>query len=349
MQFGLSHLKSFVKEHKDRLIVVADKHTLADCYPLLDADLPHFIVPYGEGYKNLQSCEYIWKKMSDFGANRQSILLCLGGGVLSDLAAFAASCYMRGIPFALVPTSLLAMVDASVGGKNGVNFLGFKNFIGNFREADYTFICETFLQSLPQKEWIQGHVEMLKHGLIADKDHYATMRLFFLAKGEMSEELIRHSIQIKEAHVSKDFRDQGIRKRLNFGHTIGHAIEAYVLSQSKENEEWSHGTCVALGMIAESYLSHQLAGLSLEELNEIVIVLQGIVKRLDRPIPSFEAIQPYLLKDKKNDRKGVNFSLLTAIGSCKEDVVVQDTLIEEAMTYLHAVRWFVYRIQVSVW
>ena len=144
---GLDILQSFIREHQQNLIVVADKHTLQDCYPFLKADLPHFIVPYGEGYKNLNSCEYIWKKLTELGANRRTILLCLGGGVLCDMGAFAAGCFLRGIRTALVPTSLLAMVDASAGGKNGVNFLGFKNYIGNFKEPDFLFICPEFLQT----------------------------------------------------------------------------------------------------------------------------------------------------------------------------------------------------------
>ena len=197
LEQGIEILKSFIKEHQNKLIVVADKHTLLDCYPLLDLDLPHFIVPYGEGYKNLNSCEYIWKKLSELGADRDSILLCLGGGVLCDMGAFAGACFMRGIKTALVPTSLLAMVDASAGGKNGVNFLGFKNYIGTFKEPDYLFICPEFLKTLPYKEKVNGYVEMLKHGLIADASHYNAVKFLFLKDGEkLEEKLIFDSIEI---------------------------------------------------------------------------------------------------------------------------------------------------------
>jgi 3-dehydroquinate synthase len=338
VQFGIDNLKLFLAQHSSDLIVLADKHTLLDCYPLLEKEFPHFIVPYGEGYKNLNSCEYIWKKLSELNASRNTILLCLGGGVLCDMGAFAGSVYQRGMKIVLCPTSLLAMVDASVGGKNGVNFLGYKNYIGNFKEASETFICAEFLNTLPNKEWINGFVEMLKHGLIADKQHYKKVRLLFLATTKnIDKDLISDSIKIKMQHVDQDFKDEGIRKRLNFGHTIGHAIESWSLSISQENEELSHGYAVALGIIAESYISSKLAGLSDEELNEITTVLHPVVGSMNHKMPAYTDISEFLLKDKKNNGEGINFSLLQEIGVCKEDYIVSDEIITEAILYLNGV------------
>ncbi len=339
MQFGIDKLKSFLANRSKDLIVLADKHTLQDCFPLLGHNYPHFIVPYGEGYKNLNSCEYIWKKLSELGATRNTTLLCLGGGVLCDMGSFAGSVYQRGMKVVLCPTSLLAMVDASVGGKNGVNFLGYKNYIGNFREADETFICHKFLKTLPSEEWVNGYVEMLKHGLIANKAHYDKVKLLFLSNSkDLDSNLISDSIKIKLKHVKEDFKDEGVRKRLNFGHTVGHAIESWSLSISKENEELSHGYAVALGMIAESYISSKISGLSDDELNEITTVLHSVLNRLDHNLPSYKDIEPYLLKDKKNQGVGINFSLLKKIGNCQEDYLIDSDLIKDAIAYLRSMQ-----------
>ncbi|PCJ66285.1 MAG: 3-dehydroquinate synthase [Bacteroidetes bacterium] len=339
MEQGLSSLKAFVKENKSNLIVLADKHTLKDCYPLLEEELPHFIVPYGEGYKNLNSCEFIWKKLTDLNASRSSILLCLGGGVLCDMGAFAAGCYQRGIKTALVPTSLLAMVDASAGGKNGVNFLGFKNYIGTFKEPDSIFICHEFLNTLPYDEKINGYVEMLKHGLIASKSHYDVVKLLFLKDREQFDnQLIYDSVKIKQQHVDLDFKDNGVRKRLNFGHTVGHAIESYSLARNMENESLSHGMSVALGIVVESYISNQLNGLNEDELKEITIVLQRIVNSINEEIPSLDVLIPYLQRDKKNNSDGINFSLLSGIGNCDHDFNVSLDIIGDGLDYLRKLK-----------
>jgi 3-dehydroquinate synthase len=336
---GLTQLRKFIAANAEHIVVLADKHTLEECYPLLDADVPHFIVPYGEGYKNLNSCEYIWKKLTQLGAIRQTILVCLGGGVLCDMGAFSGVCYQRGMRVVLVPTSLLAMVDASTGGKTGVNFIGFKNYIGLFAKAEETFICPEFLLSLPYKERVNGHVEMLKHGLIADKNHYDKVKMLFLKENtELDNVLIFDSIAVKQRHVEQDFKDEGIRKRLNFGHTIGHAIESHSLHINDENESLSHGVSVAIGMLAESYISTKVAGLSAEENHEISLVLQRLLSTLEEDIPSIDELLPYLQKDKKNDGEGINFSLLKTIGDCKQDYTVSVDLIKESLDYIRKLK-----------
>ena len=335
MKKGLAQLQDFISSNKEDIIVLADKHTLEDCYPLLSIELPHFIVPYGEGYKNLNSCEYIWKKLTAIGATRHTVLLCLGGGVLCDMGAFAGACYQRGMRVALAPTSLLAMVDASTGGKTGVNFLGFKNYIGLFAKAEETFICPEFLDTLPYKERMNGHVEMLKHGLIADKKHYDAVKMLFLKENTtLDNSLIFDSIAIKQKHVEQDFKDEGVRKRLNFGHTIGHAIESHSLHMNEENESLSHGVSVALGMLAESYISTKIAGLSVEENHELSLVIQRLLSSVDEDIPSIDELLPYLIKDKKNSGDEINFSLLNAIGKCKQDYTVSVDLIKESLDFV---------------
>ena len=339
MKQGLLQLKEFVADNAEHIVVLADKHTLDDCYPLLDADLLHFTVPYGEVYKNLNSCEYIWKKLTELNATRQTILLCLGGGVLCDMGAFAGACYQRGMRVVLAPTSLLAMVDASTGGKTGVNFLGFKNYIGLFATAEQTFICPEFLDTLPYEERVNGYVEMLKHGLIADKEHYDIVKMLFLKENEkLNTSLIFDSIAIKQKHVEQDFKDQGIRKRLNFGHTIGHAIESHSLHINEENESLSHGVSVAIGILGESYISTKVAGLSAEENHEINLVLQRLLSSLEEDIPSIDELLPYLQKDKKNDGEGINFSLLKNIGDCKQDYTVSVDLIKESLDYIRKLK-----------
>ena len=339
MEFGIVNLQNFVAQNKEHIIVLADKHTLELCYPLLGQDLNHFIVPYGEGYKSIQSCEYIWKKLMEFHATRQTILLCLGGGIICDMGAFAGACYQRGMRVVLCPTSLLAMVDASVGGKTGVNFLGFKNYIGLFKHSEDCFICPEFLETLPEREMLNGHVEMLKHGIIADKSHYDKVKMYFFNhKSVVTQELIAHSIGIKEKHVNQDFEDQGVRKRLNFGHTIGHAIESWSLANSRENEELSHGVSVALGMIAESYISHKIAELSDIEMDEISIELQGVVNSVDGELPSYKDLEKYLVRDKKNEDERINFSLISTIGYCRENYFVDEGVIEQSIVYLNGLK-----------
>ncbi|MFT6111697.1 MAG: 3-dehydroquinate synthase [Bacteroidia bacterium] len=339
MKQGLLQLKEFIADNAEHIVVLADKHTLDDCYPLLDADVLHFTVPYGEVYKNLNSCEYIWKKLTELNATRQTILLCLGGGVLCDIGAFAGACYQRGMRVVLAPTSLLAMVDASTGGKTGVNFLGFKNYIGLFATAEQTFICPEFLDTLPYEERVNGYVEMLKHGLIADKEHYDIVKMLFLKENEkLNTSLIFDSIAIKQKHVEQDFKDEGIRKRLNFGHTIGHAIESHSLHINDENESLSHGVSVAIGMLGESYISTKVAGLSAEENHEINLVLQRLLSSLEEDIPSIDELLPYLQKDKKNDGEGINFSLLKTIGDCKQDYTVSVDLIKESLDYIRKLK-----------
>ena len=336
---GLKHLKKIITDHEQNIIVLADKHTYAFCYPLLETNVPHIIVPYGENYKNLNSCEFIWKKLIELNAKRNTTLLCLGGGVLCDMGAFAGKCYQRGMSVVLAPTSLLAMVDASIGGKNGVDFLGLKNYIGTFSEPKHIFICPEFLTTLPYPEMVNGFVEMLKHGLIASKSHYDKVKLFFLKDNHaITPNLINDSIAIKTQIVKDDFLDLGVRRRLNFGHTIGHAIEANSLKISEENEALSHGISVALGMVVECYISHKVVGFSADQLSEVSTVLSGLVKSVYDEIPEVDDLIPYLTRDKKNFNDSINCTLLLEIGEANHDYEIGEELIKAGFEYLKSLK-----------
>ena len=192
---------------------------------------------------------------------------------------------------------------------------------------------------MPYEERVNGYVEMLKHGLIADKEHYDIVKMLFLKENEkLNTSLIFDSIAIKQKHVEQDFKDEGIRKRLNFGHTIGHAIESHSLHINDENESLSHGVSVAIGMLAESYISTKVAGLSAEENQEISLVLQRLLSTLEEDIPTIDELLPYLQKDKKNDGEGINFSLLRSIGDCKQDYTVSVDLIKESLDYIRKLK-----------
>ena len=314
----------------NRCIFLCDENTL-QCVQEMYLDIPIIELPAGEPYKNLESCNVIWHKLMEMGAHRNSHLICVGGGVIGDVGAFAASCFMRGISFSLVPTSLLAMVDASVGGKTGVNFSHHKNYIGLFSEAENVFIHSGFLQTLPKQEWLNGYAEMLKHGLILSKDHYEIVIHQIQSDDLPNLELIKQSIEIKNSIVSEDKTEKDIRKKLNFGHTIGHAIETVFLNY---RQTLSHGRAVLLGMIGEAFLSHIHAELSAENLEIIVSQMAGMIKEEHISLPSTDDILDQMQFDKKNNRQGINFTLISEIGSCEIDFYLIEKDIAPAIAFI---------------
>ena len=197
-------------------VVLCDQNTSTHCFPLLNASIPKIVIPSGEEHKTLESCNLIWDGLIRLGSGRFTTLICLGGGMISDIGAFAASCFQRGINFVLVPTSLLAMVDASIGGKCGIDYKYLKNYVGLFAEAEEIIICPEFLKTLPINEWRNGKIEMLKHGLIADKLHFNEMTREAVNEIDGINNLfIQRSIDIKLRHTLADYKELGIRKRLN--------------------------------------------------------------------------------------------------------------------------------------
>ena len=317
-------------QHED-IFIVADKHTVLFCDRLFKKVdwLPSHVtvLDCGEENKSVESVSRIWMMLSKQGARRSSILVCVGGGVVTDLGGFAASTFKRGMRCINVPTTLLAQVDASLGGKTGFNFNGLKNEIGTFSIPEKVIIDTRFLNHLPVRERMSGFAEMIKHGLLSNREYL--IRLLNLEHQETTQEymleLIRRSVTIKNEIVTRDPREQGLRKVLNFGHTIGHAIESLSIMQGSP---LLHGEAVALGLVAELYLSVKEKGFPEEIYREV----RNFVKQHYPPYPLMnhvDTLYELMLHDKKNERWGVNFTLLSGIGEfsldnyCSKDLVVE--------------------------
>ena len=317
-------------KHED-IFIVADKHTVLFCDRLFEKVdwLPSHVtvLDCGEENKSVESVSRIWMMLSKQGARRSSILVCVGGGVVTDLGGFAASTFKRGMRCINVPTTLLAQVDASLGGKTGFNFNGLKNEIGTFSIPEKVIIDPRFLNHLPVRERMSGFAEMIKHGLLSNREYLT--RLLNLEHQEMTQEymleLIRRSVTIKNEIVTRDPREQGLRKVLNFGHTIGHAIESLSITRGTP---LLHGEAVALGLVAELYLSVKEKGFPEEIYREV----RNFVKQHYPPYPLMDHVDTLyelMVHDKKNERWGVNFTLLSGIGEfsldnyCSKDLVVE--------------------------
>ena len=319
-----------------QIFVLTDSNTKRDCLALFDSKFPNHLtykeisIPAGEEHKNLDTCTKVWQALSDAGADRKSLLINLGGGVVCDLGGFVASTYMRGIKWINIPTSLLSMVDASIGGKTGVDFNGLKNIIGVIRNPHLVGIEPKFLKTLSYRERRSGFAEMLKHALLTDKEHWLGLQSIKLENIETIKEYLHKSILVKHGIVSKDRDESGLRKQLNFGHTIGHAIESYYL---QKNEPILHGEAVAAGMLIELKLSTDVLGFSLEDFKKIE---QFLLKSFGKILIKEDAIEEIinnLAFDKKNEKGKINFVLLHAFGKPKIDFNVPDSRIEQAIRY----------------
>ncbi|MDN3493727.1 3-dehydroquinate synthase [Winogradskyella bathintestinalis] len=335
-----SELNDYINTtNPSKIFVLVDTNTHDYCLPKFLERLPTgdiiievMEIPNGEEHKTIDICTGVWEALSEYNADRKSLLINLGGGVVTDLGGFVASTYMRGIAYINMPTSLLAMVDASVGGKTGVDLGALKNQIGVINEGALVGIDTTFLDTLPQNEMVSGFAEMLKHGLIYNKEYWNI--LTHLEKLDISDldRLIYDSVVIKNKVVTEDPGEKGLRKILNFGHTLGHAIESYFL-ENADKTPILHGEAVAIGMLLESYLSTKICGLSVKELD---IINEGILKtftKVNITKNDQKHIIDLLQYDKKNSHGIVKFVLLEAIGQPKLDCVVSNELILEAFDY----------------
>jgi len=311
--------------HADaRKFILVDDHTRELCLPLLQQNVASLKdalileIASGEASKNIDAIVKLWNDLTVHGADRNSLLVNLGGGVVSDTGGFTAATYMRGIDFINIPTTLLAMVDASVGGKNGINFGGFKNQVGTFDEPKAVFVSPVFLKTLPQEEMRSGFAEVIKHALLSGPGKWDEVRDIKNFESARWFEVIRESIWTKNKIVNSDYRDRHLRKALNFGHTIGHALESY--AQKNYPVPLKHGEAIAIGMIGETFLSGQVCGLPEADVNSIC---QFIRKHFSLPI-DFEskAILDLMKGDKKNSSDKIQFALLRSIG---EPVVNQNT------------------------
>ena len=314
---SISELAGFIqKGNYSKFFILTDENTTTHCLPRVQEALSGFDnydlieINAGEESKDIDFCIGIWKTLIDFGADRKALMINLGGGVVTDMGGFAASTYKRGIDFVQVPTTLLSQVDASVGGKTGIDIEGIKNIIGTFTQPKAVFIDTDFLATLPPRQVLSGLAEMLKHGLILDAEYWQQLICSDLSKP--SAQLIYHSVELKNGVVMQDPTEKNIRKSLNFGHTIGHAVETYSLTH--DTDPLSHGEAIALGMICESWLAHKKAGLTEAELTEISDVINRLYPRYTIDAGMYEELYSIMLKDKKNIDGKVNCTLLNDIG-----------------------------------
>jgi 3-dehydroquinate synthase len=323
----------FPEKGKSACIIV-DENTRQYCLPAVQPFLPESTIveiPSGEANKNIDTCQIIWKALLDHSADRKAVILNLGGGVIGDMGGFVASTYKRGISFVQMPTTLLSQVDASVGGKLGIDFNGLKNVIGVFQQPEAVIIHGDFLHTLPDNQLMSGFAEILKHGLIADAAYWSRLQSVHPAEQPSWEDIVAHSVAIKQSVVTADPYEKGRRKILNFGHTLGHAIETWSLTA--EAQPLLHGEAIAIGMICETYLSQQYTGLSDKEATEIVSALQKWYPKHSIPAAAVNGILGLLSNDKKNDGNNVMYSLLRAIGDCTYDVAVPAAAARAALDF----------------
>jgi 3-dehydroquinate synthase len=306
--------------------VIVDENTSQFCLPELKELLPSidFVViqiPSGEKHKTLSTCNSIWKDMIHHSLDRKSLCFNLGGGVIGDMGGFCASTYMRGIDFIQIPTTLLSMVDASVGSKLGVDFEGYKNMIGMFNDPDLVMIHPKFLKTLSGGELRSGYAEMLKHVLIGDVEAWEQYITAYNWRDNVNESNILSSVRIKKRFVEQDPYEQGIRKALNYGHTFGHAIESLGLD-SDDFVSLKHGEAVALGMVFANIIAHEKDMLGRTEMEQINNYIFSVYKPVKVPKRFWETIFAYIVKDKKNKKGKILMTLLEEIGDVKVNIEV---------------------------
>ncbi|MBC7417540.1 MAG: 3-dehydroquinate synthase, partial [Pedobacter sp.] len=336
---GLKDLATLLEANTySKIFLLTDEHTSIKCLPVFQKVLPDFEefdlleTSAGEESKTIDFCSGFWKTLLDFGADRKSLLINLGGGVVTDMGGFIASTYKRGIDFINIPTTLLSMVDASVGGKTGIDVDGAKNMVGTFSLPQMVFIEPEFLQTLPDRELLSGFAEMIKHGLIADKDFF-----YKLTQSDYRSPLIEdiyHSVKIKNDVVTEDPKEKNIRKILNFGHTIGHAIETYSLLN--DEAPLTHGEAIAIGFVCEAALSVKNSNLTQTELKEIADYITSIYPKYDIREETFEELYLLMLSDKKNEDGNILFSLLETIGRCTYNCMVTKKDVLAALKYYNS-------------
>lgn len=319
-----------IENNYSSIFILVDEHTVDFCLPKFLPNLATNIaieiieIESGEDIKNISTCVEIWSILSELGADRKSLIINLGGGVITDIGGFIASTFKRGIDFINVPTTLLGMVDASIGGKNGVDLGNLKNQIGVINVPKMVLVDTNFLETLSQREMRSGLAEMLKHGLIYDKKYWKNFLDISKIDFADFDTLIHHSIEIKNEIVKQDSTENGIRKSLNFGHTLGHGIESHFL---ESETPLLHGEAIAIGMVLESYISKEKGLLSNDEFYQIKYVIKNIFEYQNFTENDVKAIEELLIHDKKNEYGKVQFALLDGIGKSAINQSVENELI----------------------
>ncbi len=334
-------LSKWIEKYPDKKVFLATEETVNQLWTskfdsfFTEKRVRKVVIPSGEGNKKIESVTKIWEFLSKNGGDRKSLLINIGGGMLTDLAGFAATTFKRGIDFLNVPTTLLSQVDASVGGKTGINFNGLKNEIGTFKEPVAVIINTDFLKTIDRQNFISGFAEMIKHGLIKSTDHLLELKNFDFDNidYDLLQEIIRHSVNVKEYFVSNDLTENNIRKALNFGHTVGHAFESIAL---KQNRPILHGYAVAYGMIAELFLSVKKCDFPQKDFEELTEWLLQIYGRFEISETDFEPLFELMTHDKKNESGRINFTLLPKIGEIEINQNCDKELIFETLNYFQS-------------
>lgn len=320
-----------------KIFVLVDLNTKRDCFPYFLNKLKNYKfeiieIPEGEINKNLSTCIDIWNKLTNLGADRKSLMINLGGGVITDMGGFVASTFKRGIKFINIPTTLLSMVDASVGGKTGIDLGVLKNQIGMFSNPEMVLVDSQFLNTVSPREIRSGMAEIIKYGFTFDQEIWEQIKSSSEIDLSLIQTLVYKSVEIKNNVVLKDLKEDSIRKVLNFGHTIGHAIESYFL-ESKEKANLTHGEAIAIGMVIELYFSSKLFNFPLEATNSLKkFVLDYYGKTAINEV-DYQPIIHLMAFDKKNVSGKVNFILLKNMEQYKIDVQVDSDLLIEGLNY----------------
>ncbi|MCF8369788.1 MAG: 3-dehydroquinate synthase [Bacteroidales bacterium] len=338
-------IRSYLHQYEfkeNKIFVLTDENSRKYCLPRLMSNIQllqevHIMeIDSGEGVKNIDTCKRLWNELTIQGADRDSVLINLGGGVVSDLGGFVASTFKRGIRYINIPTTLLSMVDAGIGGKVGVDLNGLKNQIGVFSNPQVVFLLPDFIDTLPERQVRTGFAEIVKHALIYEGHYWDDLSTKNFDSITNWRDIIEWSVEIKNYYITEDPLDTGFRKVLNFGHTIGHAFETY--SNQHDSNSLSHGEAVAIGLICESYISHKYANLPKSELDEIV---HYVTENFDHyPIKSgqFDALLNIMLHDKKNKGENINFTLLTSIGNSLINQYADIPLVKESLFFYQSLQ-----------
>ena len=336
---GFLKLNAYLKKaNPSKIFILVDNNTHRDCLAVflqkLEAteNIEILEIESGEINKNLETCTGIWNALSELDADRKSLMINVGGGVVTDMGGFIASTFKRGISYINIPTSLLAMVDASVGGKTGVDLGNLKNQIGVINHAEMVIIDSNFLGTLPQNEMRSGLAEILKHALISSESYWNKVTNLDQLSLEDLDEIIKESVEIKAKVVTEDPEENGLRKTLNYGHTLGHAIESYFLTHP-DKTTLLHGEAIAIGMILATYLSKELQEFPEDKLNEISSEILDIYERVVFSEEDIQQIIDLMKYDKKNSHGNINFVLLKDIGNTVIDCKVPNKLIWDAFDY----------------
>jgi len=333
-------IRSYLLQYEfkeDKVFILCDEGSRKYCLPVLMSNVQLLQkvtvieIPSGEENKNIETCKKLWTELSSKGADRNSILINLGGGVISDIGGFVASTFKRGIRYLNIPTTLLAMVDASIGGKVGVDLNNLKNQIGLFANPQVVFIIPEFLDTLPKRFILSGFAEIIKHAVIYDKSYWEELSNKCFDEIEDWKDIIDWSVEVKNYYITEDPMDTGFRKVLNFGHTVGHAFETYSLYY--DDDPLLHGEAVAIGMICESYISYKVTGLEKVQLEEIAAYITKCYEPYFLESDSIDMLLDFMKHDKKKLGNQMNLTLLTSIGTSLINQECSIDIIRESIQY----------------